>query len=355
MEVNMNRKKIIKKLAQPAALIFIVSILALILQIPFEKKQEKIHEEKLKTHINELTQNYQKYLSETALKIKTIPADPKVIGEIQSKILKESQQVKLYIWLTDNNGEFVFGSPAIAFAKMNRMYEKFKNNIQNDGHFFNQFEFLSNLISHHDEIDFSEFESNAVFKNQDYKWRFYVEGGVYRFNYIQPFRFLLSSLVTDESGKVIGELFMKVDDFINHELYYRGVADGITDTLQPILGFTAFFSGLFLWFLLPAWVYTDARQRDVKKPGLWAFLTLISIFFGLTIYLLARPENYRVFHCPKCENELNGTKAFCPHCGFDLSGTFCQQCQYPVKQTWQFCPNCRAELQEVRKTEEINP
>ncbi|MBN1907970.1 MAG: zinc ribbon domain-containing protein [Deltaproteobacteria bacterium] len=347
----MNRKKLIRRLAIPAAVICIVTIMALIFQTPFEKKQEKQHEERLKAHINELIQNYQKYVTETASKIKAIPVDPKIIGEIQSKILKENQ-VKLYLWLADKNGEFVFGSPAIAFAKMNRMYEKYKNSIQNDGHFFNQFDYLSKLISHNEEIDFSEFESYTVFKNQKYKWRFYKEGGVYRHNYIQPYRFLLSSLVTDETGKVIGEMFLKVDDFINHELYYRGVADGITDTLKPIFGFMALFSGMFLWFLLPAWVYTDARQRDVSKPGLWAFLALISLFFGLTIYLLARPENYKVFHCPQCENELNGTKAFCPHCGFDLSGTFCRQCQYPVKQSWQFCPNCRAKLQEPKKTEE---
>jgi hypothetical protein len=352
MEVNMNKKKIIKKLAMYAGIVFIVSILALILQMPFEKKQVKLHEETLKAHINELTLNYEKYLKETASKIKTIPADPKVIDDIQTNIQRKNQ-VKLYLWVADNNGEFVFGCPAIAFARLNRMYEKYKTTIENDSNFYNQFDFLSNLISHHEDIDFTEFELNNVSRDH-YQWRYYREGGVYRFNYIQPYRFLFSALVKDDTGKVIGETFLKVDDFVNHELYYRGVADGVTNILIPVFATLAISSGIFLWFLIPAWVYTDARQRDARKPGLWAFLTIISTIFGLTIYLLARPENYKTFHCPKCENELNGTKAFCPHCGFDLSGTFCRQCQYPVKQSWQFCPNCRVELCEPKKIEEGN-
>ncbi|MGH7495876.1 MAG: zinc ribbon domain-containing protein [bacterium] len=44
------------------------------------------------------------------------------------------------------------------------------------------------------------------------------------------------------------------------------------------------------------------------------------------------------------ENQLNGGGTFCPHCGFDLSTTYCPQCQYPVKAEWSFCPNCRAGL-----------
>jgi predicted amidophosphoribosyltransferase len=123
-----------------------------------------------------------------------------------------------------------------------------------------------------------------------------------------------------------------------------------------VFGTIAGLSGLFLWFLLPTWVYTDAMQRDARSPGLWALLSTISLFFGLTIYLMTRPSTYRSFHCPQCEKELNGTKAFCPHCGFDLAGTFCSQCQYPIKQSWQFCPNCRAELGErkVKNDAEIN-
>ena len=109
-------------------------------------------------------------------------------------------------------------------------------------------------------------------------------------------------------------------------------------------------SGLFLWFLVLTWVYIEAKQQDVKNPLGWAFITLISfIIFGLTIYLITRPKTLKSFHCPQCEKELNGTKAYCPYCGFDLSSTFCPQCQYSIKQDWLFCPSCRAELKQEKQ------
>ena len=121
--------------------------------------------------------------------------------------------------------------------------------------------------------------------------------------------------------------------------------------LIPIFVILLVVSGVFLWFLLPTWVYSDALERDVKNPGIWAFLSIVSLFFGLTIYLITRPAETKSFHCPKCEGELNGTRAFCPHCGNDLSSTFCQECQYPVKPNWSFCPNCRA---PIKKSGQIN-
>jgi predicted amidophosphoribosyltransferase len=106
--------------------------------------------------------------------------------------------------------------------------------------------------------------------------------------------------------------------------------------------------------MLPTWVYIDAQQRDLSNPGLWAFITLISLIFGLAIYLITRPSALKSLTCPKCENALNGG-AFCPHCGFDLSSTYCPQCQYPIKPEWAFCPNCRSELQEKKQVESKRP
>ena len=371
----MGRKKIIRKLAIPAAVIFIAAFLVSLAQIPYRNSQAEKRERVLENHVTGLTEKYQKYLTETAAKITSVPVNPKIIGEIQSKILQDSPQIKLYMWMNDMSGNFIFGSPATVFKKMNIAFDKYEDNIKKDGHFINRNDFLNNLIVHHDQIDFSEFESETLFKNENYRWRFYKEGvnPLYflpraRFPGGFPYQafmknpgyapsplYLLSNAVTNASGEVIGELYLKIDDFKNRKLYRdRGTAehDDLFGTLNPILGIFMIFSGLFLWFLLPAWVYTDARQRDARNPGLWAFLTLISLVFGLTIYLLARPSSFKTLYCPQCENELNGTKAFCPHCGFDLAGTFCPHCQYPVKQSWQFCPSCRAELSAIKKTEE---
>jgi len=139
-------------------------------------------------------------------------------------------------------------------------------------------------------------------------------------------------------------------------MYYsknRAARDDLYSVLNPIFGILAGFSGFILWFLLPTWVYIDAQQRDVKNPGLWAFLTLVSAMFGLIIYLITRPPGLKTLNCPQCDKELNGTKAYCPYCGFDVSSTFCPQCQYPIKPDWTFCPSCRADLKQEKPESEI--
>ncbi len=96
--------------------------------------------------------------------------------------------------------------------------------------------------------------------------------------------------------------------------------------------------------LLPTWVYVDARERGVRRAPLFAFLTVISSLVGLVVYLIARPGGRRArLACPGCAREVNGG-AFCPHCGRDLSASFCPACRYPLKPDWAFCPACRTEI-----------
>ena len=205
------------------------------------------------------------------------------------------------------------------------------------------------MVSRHDEIDFSEFEASNRPKYSDNDWRYYKESKPNLRYYLKSYYFQLSTPATGEAGEYLGELYLKVDDSPNKQIYYGSYYAERNDLyalLNPIFGALAFFSGLVLWFLLPTWVYIDAQQRDVKNPGLWAFLTLVSAIFGLIIYLITRPQALKSLNCPQCDNELNGTKAYCPYCGFDVSTTFCSQCQYPVKPDWSFCPGCRSELKK---------
>jgi hypothetical protein len=105
---------------------------------------------------------------------------------------------------------------------------------------------------------------------------------------------------------------------------------------------TAALSFVFLWILLPTWVYVDARERGVRRAPLFAFLTVLSSLVGLVVYLIARPEDRRALTCPGCAREVNGG-AFCPHCGRDLSRSFCPACRYPLQADWAYCPACRTE------------
>ena len=86
----------------------------------------------------------------------------------------------------------------------------------------------------------------------------------------------------------------------------------------------------FLWVLLPTWVYVDARERGVRRAPLFAFLTVLSSLVGLVVYLISRPEDARTLACPGCAREVNGG-AFCPHCGRDLSSSFCADVPLPAQ------------------------
>lgn len=366
----MNKKKLIRKMAVPAAIIFVISITVLLLKQPIENNLYQKHVARLNEHVAALTQENQKYLAEIAKKIAAGNGDVaagRAVAELQSEFLRENQklnQARKYLWMSNQRGEFIFGVPAQAFAKLNGGFDKNRELISADGHYKDRNDFLMTLIDKYDNIDFSdrklsepESQRRSYGSNEEkIDWRFYEEqksGLIYSQHtiysqYLRPTSVVLSTPVTNESGTVEGSLFLKVDDSINGELYYGrfyAARDNIyNELLEPLFATFTVLSGLFLWFLLPSWVYIDAQQRAVSNPAIWAFIALISLIFGLAIYLITRPSTMKSLHCPKCENQLNGGGAFCPHCGFDLSSTYCPQCQYPVKPEWAFCPNCRAEL-----------
>lgn len=348
----MNKRKLIKKLAIPAAVIAAVSIVVLVALIPIDNMRNKNHKNEFKKYIESMMEENKSYIKSIAVKIKSFPVDPVIVNELQSDYMidhQKSDQPKKYIWISSISGEFQFGAPAADFEKLNNAFDKYQASIKADDFYRDRNDFLIKLIDKRNEIDFTQFESGSR-NDRNYgenNWRFFRQYD--EWNLIQPTSSSFSTPVFDEKGKLLGELFLKVDDKVNIEKYYAESNNGLIEVLRGIFIALLVISGVFLWFLLPTWVYTDAQDRDVKNPGIWAFLTLTSLFFGLVIYLITRPAALKSFNCPQCDGELNGTRAYCPHCGYDLSNTFCQQCQYPIKPEWQFCPNCRSEIKSKER------
>ncbi|MGE5499625.1 MAG: zinc ribbon domain-containing protein [Syntrophothermus sp.] len=346
----MNKRILIRKLSIPALVIAGVSLLVLLSLIPLKNIQFKKHKEEFKQYITSFMNENTKYLKGVASRIKSAQSDPVLVNELQSEYMidhQKSDQPKKYLWMTSVNGDFIFGVPAEAFQKTNNAFDKYQDRIKSDDFYRDRNNFLTKLIDNYGKVDFTQFERNENAERPYYEnnWRFFK--GDEDESLIQPAATTFSTPVYDGGGKLIGKLFMKVDDRVNEEKYYGENRSNRNDVLQFLQAVSATFliiSGIFLWFLLPTWVYVDAQERDVKTPGVWAFLTLTSLFFGLTIYLITRPDTLKSFTCPECKGELNGTRAYCPHCGFDLSNNFCQQCQYPIKPEWHFCPDCRSEL-----------
>lgn len=352
----MNRKKLIKKMALPAAVVFVVSIAVALIQTPYWNNKYKGIQDELNAHISQVTQENSQYLTATAEKIGAISAqniaDDRLIKEIQSELMREHQRMDLakrYLWMSNNQGDFVFGAPSYVFVQVNKAYDENEESIKSEGLYSDRSDFLMDVIDHHNQEDFANIEIGKIKEfhqsRRERSWYYTRDRGL-----------VLSAPVANEAGVVQGTLFIKIDDSINHRLYFSDRRaqryDGFLQ-FQPLFIFFAIISGFFLWFLLPTWVYIDAQQRDVNNPGIWAFITLISLVFGLAIYMITRPSVMRSNQCPQCENELNGSGAFCPHCGFDLSNTYCPQCQYPIKSDWTFCPSCRAGLEAEEDSEPV--
>lgn len=367
----MNKKKLIRKMAVPAAIIFTVSITALLLLDGLiEGRVYKQHVATLNAYLAELTQKNQASLAEIAGKISAVTAEnlgaSRVVADLQSEFLRENQKIgepKKYLWMSNPSGDFIFGVPAPVFAKLNEGFDRNKEIISKDGYYKDRNDFLMQLVERYDDIDFSgralsEQERSGYYYGGNERvvdWRFFRKPKE-DWQYARERTLVLSAPVSNAAGTVTGALFLKIDDSANRKIYFtREYAlreSFYHQVYEPIFAIFAVLSGLFLWFLLPSWVYIDAQQRGVNNPGVWAFIALISLIFGLAIYLITRPASMKSLHCPKCENQINGG-AFCPHCGFDLSSTYCPQCQYPIKAEWAFCPNCRAGLAPQKNHEAL--
>ncbi len=350
----MEQKKLFKRIIIVTAVVFVLMLTVVISQYPYRETQFQRRTAELKAHLARLVTDYQAFLSSTAQTIKAIPVDAEVISRIQSEIFQKQVDIKLYLWLADTKGDFKFGLPADSFSKLNTMYDKLSGRLPDKDRFISRNEFLLQYVDRHDQIDLSALEFYTVesldlerpFRDLYDELRDERDSSYY---YVKPRTFVLSAPVYGPENALIGNLFLKIDDSANRELYFtknRMADQDIYAKLEGGIQALTILSGLFLWFLLPTWVYIDGKKRDVKNIGVWVVLTVVASIFGLMIYLVTRPIAEKSFRCPKCDKELNGTKAFCPHCGFDLSSAYCPECNYPIKTGWDYCPSCRSPLQK---------
>jgi RNA polymerase subunit RPABC4/transcription elongation factor Spt4 len=239
--------------------------------------------------------------------------------------------MRMYVWAFGTQGDFLFGVPGEAFERLNGIYDASLAELQQDRHFANRQEFLRELIQSNEDLSFASGQPPAKpGEVLSPRWRHYRDD--WRDHAV------LSTPLEAPGEAVLGNLYMKIvpvwpPDRSSHA--FEGLAAGG--------GAAMIFSGLFLWFLLPSWVYVDASERGVRRAALWSFLVFISGFVGLVVYLIARPEHPAVLECPGCGREINGN-AFCPYCGRDVSTVFCTACRYPLKPDWTYCPSCRAEI-----------
>jgi hypothetical protein len=334
------KKKLITRMAVWAAAVLATAALVGGSALIKDLGDRAAWEETRKERRREVVERARAYLAELAKKIQSVPVDPAQVSEIEARYFEERDSGPLAVWAMKTDGAFLFGVPREGFARMNAIYDREITPRLKEGVFFDRQSFF---LGHLDEGDAAgllrelaqERRPNDV-AELDLLDRLNRRGDW------SGRSFVLSAPLVAADGTALGSLYLKraVPDWGHHP------GDERLRVLGAGSGGIAFISFIFLWLLLPSWVYVDARERGLARAPLFAFLTVISSLVGLVVYLIARPEEGRTLSCSGCGREVDGG-AYCPHCGRDLSASICATCRYPLKADWTFCPSCRTEIKAV--------
>jgi hypothetical protein len=327
------KKKLITRMAVWAAGVLVLALLVGGVGLGLVHDGRQRWEEEQKAGKQQVVERSRKYLAEIAKRIEKLPVDPTLVAEVESRYFEEQASGPMRVWGMGTSGEFLFGVPREAFNRLNGVYDREVTPRLKEGVFLDRQAFLLGQLEEGVEIvspeDLVGDEEHAAD----------VWGRLRRYADHSDKAFVLSAPLKTADGAALGSLYMKRE--LPERDWYR--PDDRLEVLAGSAGAVAVLAFVFLWILLPTWVYVDGTERGVRRARLFAFLTVISSLVGLVVYLISRPEDGKTLVCPGCGREVNGG-SFCPHCGRDLSASFCATCRYPLKADWAFCPSCRTEI-----------
>jgi Double zinc ribbon len=328
------KKKLISKLAFGTGTVLLVAAVSGVFGLLLDSRDRWRRTDRLERDNQERIESSRSYLAEVAKRVNKLPVDPTLAGEVESRYFEEQANGPFYLWALDTKGDFAFGVPQSAFRKLNALYDREVTPRLKEGVLLDRQTFLLSLVDNSDDIDPTEVSEGraAEIVERGRRWR------PDRNEPSSPF--VLSTPLKGADGSALGSLYLKRSPLRRDRGYHPDERVEALLVGSAVVGALSF---VFLWVLLPTWVYVDARERGVRRAPLFAFLTVLSSLVGLVVYLIARPEDGRTLACPGCAREVNGG-AFCPHCGRDLSSSFCPACRYPLKPDWVFCPACRTEI-----------
>jgi hypothetical protein len=326
------KKKLITRMALGAGTILVLALLAVGAALALLHSDRERWEYQQKREREQVLERSRKYLGELAKRISKLPVDPTLVAEIESRYFEERASGPMQVWAMGTGGEFLFGVPRETFSRLNGVYDREVTPRLKEGVFFDRQSFLLGHLDQGEDLDLAgelagDAEEPARVWERLRRRADDTDGA-----------FVLSAPLKTPDGAALGSLYLKRQPADRR--YYQ--EDERLQLLGNVAGAAAALAFVFLWILLPTWVYVDARERGVRRAPLFAFLTVISSLVGLVVYLISRPDDGKALTCPGCAREVNGG-AFCPHCGRDLSASFCATCRYPLKPDWAFCPSCRTE------------
>jgi Double zinc ribbon len=327
------KKKLITRMAVWTGAILAVALLTGGVCLALLHVDEERWRDEQKRERQQVVERSRQYLGELAKKVDKLPVNPTLVGEIEARYFEERTGGALHVWAMGTGGEFLFGVPKELFSRLNAVYDREITPRLKEGVFFDRQAFLLGHLDEGDDLGLPDELTGDGQESAD------VWARLRRHEEDRSGRtFVLSAPLKTAEGVALGSLYLKrqTDE---REWYRHDKGKEVIATVAAGVGVVSF---IFLWILLPTWVYVDGTERGVRRALLFAFLTVISSLIGLVVYLISRPEGGKALACPGCGREVNGG-AFCPHCGRDLSAAFCATCRYPLKPEWAFCPSCRTE------------
>ena len=347
----MSRKKqLIAKLARFIGGAALLALAAALLGLVLEQVERARWLDRRQDHRAQIFEQSQAYLTELATTIDSVPIDPRFASEVEARYFEEFDYGPMAVWAMATDGTFLFGVPRETFSRMNAIYDREITPRLEDGVFFDrQTFFLGHLEGGQASLAPGELSTLVIEQAEE------DANGHEQFEFLRQLNdsrhasegsFVLSAPLSDDTGQALGSLYLKrsVDSGYFHP-------SPITALPQVAAGFLGGVSLLFLWILLPSWVYVDARERGLPRATLFAVLTALSSLIGLLVYLIVRPERMVAVECPRCETEVSDA-SFCPHCGQDLSTSACRNCRHPLEQGWSYCPSCRTAIAAAVEVEE---
>jgi len=329
------KKKLISRMALWTGVVLAVALFAVAVSLVSERADRKRWEALQKERRSEILAQTRSDLDELAGKIDALPVNPTLVNEVESRYFEEYESGPMAVWAMGTQGEFLFGVPRESFSRLNAIYDREITPRLKEGVFFDrQSFFLGHLDEGGETLLLRDLSEDASDEESAELWE-----ALDRHADRSEGSFVLSAPLATPDGVALGSLYVRRS--VPEREHYR--PDERLEVIGAGAGAIAAVAFVFLWILLPTWVYVDARERGVQRATLFAFLTVISSLIGLVVYLIARPEDARTLVCPGCGREVNGG-AYCPHCGRDLSASFCATCRYPLKPDWAYCPSCRTEI-----------
>jgi RNA polymerase subunit RPABC4/transcription elongation factor Spt4 len=334
-----NKKRILWKMTLIGLAVFVISAAGLFGTDYIRRRNELRNENAWRQYREDQVRKFRSHLQETAKQVTKLPVDPNIVGQVQARYFEEYPRARLYLWAMDGSGQFQFGIPREAFARLNRAYDTYQKVIEQEGRFTDRQDFIRRLVQNHRNLTFDYYEKRlagdaaATARSEYEEIRGYDQEGL-----------VFSTPFQNERGELLGNMFLKVTN-LEHDRPYSYFNYQSPRELSLILLVSSL---IFLWFLLPTWVYLDAKGRGMDSPVRWSILTLVSLFVGLAVYLIVRPEEGIKGICQNCGRSL-GAERFCPFCGSPATHEFCARCGYPVRTEWTYCPNCQAATQRAQE------